>query len=59
MKSRMKEDFHVRFRWNVEGKFPCVTRLYETRDSHTVHRKTDRQDRRQKYFDDLQKNTEY
>ena len=27
MKSRMKGDFHVRFRGNVGVKFPCVTRL--------------------------------
>ncbi len=27
MKSRMKGDFHVRFRENVGVKFPCVTRL--------------------------------
>ena len=29
MKSRMKGDFHVRFRENVGVKFPCVTRLGE------------------------------
>ena len=27
MKSRMKGDFHVRFRENVKVKFLCVTRL--------------------------------
>ena len=27
MKSRMKGDFHVRFRENVGVKFPCVTGL--------------------------------
>ena len=27
MKSRMKREFHVRFRENVGVKFPCVTRL--------------------------------
>ena len=27
MKSRMKGDFHVRFRENAGVKFPCVTRL--------------------------------
>ena len=30
MKSRMKGDFHVRFRENVGVKFPCVTRLVAT-----------------------------
>jgi len=27
MKSRVKGDFHARFRGNVGVKFPCVTRL--------------------------------
>jgi hypothetical protein len=27
MKSRVKGDFHARFRENVGVKFPCVTRL--------------------------------
>jgi len=34
MKSRMKGDFHVRFRENVKVKFLCVTRLYATRTAH-------------------------
>jgi len=32
MKSRMKGDFHVRFRENVKVKFLCVTRLCDTRE---------------------------
>jgi hypothetical protein len=31
MKSRMKGDFHVRFRGNAEVKFLCVTRLMRNR----------------------------
>jgi hypothetical protein len=33
MKSRMKGDFHVRFRENVRVKFPYVTRLYISYES--------------------------
>jgi hypothetical protein len=36
MKSRMKGDFHVRFRGNTGVKFPCVTRLHAS--GATVHR---------------------
>lgn len=42
MKSRVKGDFHARFRENVGVRFPCVTRLcaflrrYETTDRNAV-----------------------
>ena len=32
----MKGDLHVRFRENVEVKFPCVTRLGDTRGRQCV-----------------------
>jgi len=39
MKSRVKRDFHARFRENVGVKFPCVTRLWASlkNDSEDRH----------------------
>ena len=36
MKSRMKGDFHVRFRENVKVKFLCVTRLSAMRGRYSI-----------------------
>ena len=42
MKSRVKRDFHARFRENVGVKFPCVTRLWASLRATVPLRQLDR-----------------
>ena len=52
----MKGDFHVRFRENAGVKFPCVTRLAETRRQHYRNKKICRQKQIEKIHINLKEN---